>query len=217
MHGHDPYDIPILRATFVSCGSHRDSFIVPRSLSTTWSTKTVLSTDSQVVVPLVRGFNLPSNLIHEYPSITLASVNASCSSLYGALPYLLCLLRWGHSHGSRATNSSNAVVWLAIPCPIMLSFPAQHACMILVTSLLISLFNNMLFFHSRTQSSSSSQSFKFPRRMVSCNYIILLPGSSCTIPTMGAVVWGFFSALMVSSLLFSVGFISTLRAFLMAL
>lgn len=126
--------------------SPADLFIVPRSLSTAWSTETVHSTASQVVTPPVQGFHATSSLVRGHPLITLALVTTSRSSLSSLLPRFLFLVRYKCSHGSRATNSSNAIVWLPISYPVVLSFSAQPSFVILVSSLFISLYKIMLFF-----------------------------------------------------------------------
>lgn len=58
----DPCDILALRGPSFLRSSPANSFIVPQILSTTWSAKTVLPTDSHVVAPSVRGFNFPATL-----------------------------------------------------------------------------------------------------------------------------------------------------------
>lgn len=209
----DPYDKLALRGTSFSHNSPTNLFIVPRLLSTTWSTETVLPTDNQVVTPLVLGFDFPTSSGCGHPSNTLVSGSASHFSLCGMLP---CSVRCSYSHDNRVATLSNVVVGLARLDPIMLSF-SWLACMTSVSCLLISLSNVTLLFLSHAHSSSSSRSFMLPHRMFSCNCLTPLPRSSHPVPTAGAVVWGFFFVLLVASLLDIVEVISTLRFFLMVL
>jgi len=120
---------------------------------------------SQVVAPPVRDFNSPSSLVCGHSLITLMRIDAASSSLCGALPWLLCLVRCSHSHGSRVTNSwrqsSNVVVWLPISCPVLLSLPTRHTCMISFSNFSISASINILFFFKSTRSSSNSRSLRF--------------------------------------------------------
>lgn len=169
--GCDPYDILSLRITSFSRSFPIDLFIVTCSLSTTWNVENVLFMDIQVVKPPVKSFPAPSSLVHGYPSITLASVSPSRSSLYGVLPWFLCLVRCSHNHVSRATNPFNAIVWLPPSCPVIFSSSLQPAFVIFFFSLLISKSKVLLFFLICTWFSSSFQIFKCPRWMVSCNFI----------------------------------------------
>jgi len=136
-----------------------------------------------------------------HPSNTLVFSSVSCSYLYGMLP---CLVRCSHINDRRVATLSNVVVGSTRLGPIMSSF-LLLACMTLVSSLLISSSNVMLFFLSHSHSSSSLSSFKLPRRMASSNFLILFRKSSCPVPTTGSMVWGFFSVLPVSSHLVIVG------------
>lgn len=160
LRGRDPCDMLILRTTSLSCSSPIHSFIVPRSLSATWSTKTMLPMANQVVAPPVQDLNSPSSLVCGHSSITLTKFSTAFSSLCSVLPRLLCLVRCDCSHGSRVTNSprqsSYAVVWLSVPCLVILSLSMRHACTISFSRFLIFTSINMLFFLSRTQSSTSS-------------------------------------------------------------
>lgn len=123
--------------------------------------------DSQVVTPPMWGFLALSILVCGYPIITLMSFSASCSSLHGALPQFLCLVRCSHNHGSITPNPSNAVVWLPTFFSVRLSFSAWPAYVILVSGLLISSSKILLFFLNCTWSFLSSQIFKCPCGMAS--------------------------------------------------
>ena len=219
--------ILILHETSMPHKSPTDSFIVTHSLSTAWSTETVLPTDSQVVTLLVWGFKSPFNPVCGPPLVTLGPFSASHSSLFGALPWWLRLIGCGCSHGSIATKSrwqsSNVVVGLPICGPILLSW--HNACEILVSSFLIPSFINMLSYFSRTRSSLNSWSSRFPRWMASwiciclssCGCITSSLWSSCVVAIMGMIAWGFVPKVMALTLLDVFRTISMLKFLHMAL
>ena len=132
LHGREPGYMLILHAPPFSRTSQANSFIVPRSLSTTWRTQTVLPMASQVVVPPMQDFNSPFSIVCGNSSISFTTSSATRSTVCSALPSLLCLVRWGRSYGSRVINSqrqySNVVLWSSVSFLVILALSTRHAC-----------------------------------------------------------------------------------------
>jgi len=183
----------------------------------------VLPIVSQGVTPPVRDYNI----VCGHSSLVLMIAGATCFILYGALPLLLHLVRYDLSHCNGIVNSqqhsSNAMVWPSISCLVILGLSTRHACMTLVSRLLISVSITMLFFLNCTQSSSSSRSLRFPC-WVASQILLWLPCQSYVIPsswylrvviTVGAITCGFLlvfpSKISISTPFRTFGIISALR------
>lgn len=128
----------------------------------------MLPLDNQVVALLVRGFNFPTSSGYGHPSNTPMSGSMLHSSLHGILPRV----GWsGCSHDSRVASLSNVVVGLASIDFSMHNFLWPGGAT-LVFSSRISLSSVILFFLSRSHSSSSSRSLMIPLRRSSCHCLI---------------------------------------------
>lgn len=136
-------------------------FIVLCPLSTTWSTKTMPPTDSQVIIPFMQAFLFPASLGRRHHLCTF-----ELNSFLGCV--LHYSIGWSHNHDRRVIACAKIVGGPArsnsFPCVLAWSIWGSPIFIFSISSSSL-----VLFLLSLAPLFSSSWSLRLPHQMASCN------------------------------------------------